>query len=229
MGGAPDIGSQHDFRSFWYVILIFPSPGEGLHLIHADIIVVPGNAKTVRNDNSSRFGKFMQVCFDNKWMIKGCIIQDYLLEQSRITFQSHGERNYHVFYQLLEGAKVFFPQDHEFVSCVVNFKINPLFSSQDPVRIVPVSFLSFQENPELEKKFHLKPASFYKYLNQSGCGGTDGLCEGKKLDALRLAFNVVQVPAQMVDGIFAVIAAILWLGNLEFEVCLFFHMPNSSN
>jgi myosin-5 len=59
-----------------------------------------GNAKTVRNDNSSRFGKYVQLDFNARGSISGAAIRTYLLERSRLVHLNKGERNYHIFYQV---------------------------------------------------------------------------------------------------------------------------------
>ncbi|XP_077441918.1 unconventional myosin-Vb isoform X2 [Vanacampus margaritifer] len=75
-------------------------------LASSPIMEAIGNAKTTRNDNSSRFGKYIEIGFNRSYHIIGANMRTYLLEKSRVVFQAEDERNYHIFYQLCASASL---------------------------------------------------------------------------------------------------------------------------
>nr|XP_034981775.1 unconventional myosin-X isoform X1 [Zootoca vivipara] len=115
-----------------------------------------GNAKTVYNNNSSRFGKFIQLNFCQKGNIQGGKIVDYLLEKNRVVRQNPGERNYHIFYALLAGIEgekkdAFYlsvPENYHYLNqsgCVADKTINDKESFKEVITAMEVMQFTTEE------------------------------------------------------------------------------------
>ncbi|CCW68456.1 unnamed protein product [Phytomonas sp. Hart1] len=143
-----------------------------------------GNARTVRNDNSSRFGKYIKLYFDpSSGILVGGEIVTYLLEKSRIIVQSEGERNYHVFYEMLAD-------------------------------------LSISEKQSLGG---LKNAKDYSCLNGGQVftrRGVDGntLNDSEEFMRVRRGMKNIGIPDHVVNSIYRVLAAILFMMEITFEM-----------
>ncbi|KAL5224325.1 hypothetical protein ABZP36_010964 [Zizania latifolia] len=136
-----------------------------------------GNAKTLRNDNSSRFGKLIEIHFSTTGRICGAMIQTFLLEKSRVVQSAVGERSYHIFYQLCAGA--------------------------------PAS---------LRDKLNLKKVDEYKYLKQSCCYSIAGVDDAQMFRTVTEAMNIVHISKEDQDNVFAIVSAVLWLGDVSFTI-----------
>uniref|UniRef100_A0A673KVI9 Unconventional myosin-Vb-like n=1 Tax=Sinocyclocheilus rhinocerous TaxID=307959 RepID=A0A673KVI9_9TELE len=95
-------------------------------LASSPIMEAIGNAKTTRNDNSSRFGKYIQIGFDRRYYIIGANMRTYLLEKSRVVFQAEDERNYHIFYQLCASCSLSEFKDLSLSKCAEDFTYTSL-------------------------------------------------------------------------------------------------------
>lgn len=134
-----------------------------------------GNAKTIRNDNSSRFGKFIEIEFDRAGKLRSARISNYLLEKSRIVTQQPEERGYHAFYQLCAGA----------------------------------------DSPEISSSLGLRDASDHAYT--CCCTTIDGVDDRKEFDEMAECMHSLGFADEERDSVFRLLAAVLHLGDLEFE------------
>ncbi|XP_042741292.1 unconventional myosin-VIIb [Lagopus leucura] len=139
-----------------------------------------GNAKTIRNDNSSRFGKYIDIYFNHSGVIEGARIEQFLLEKSRVCRQAPEERNYHIFYCMLMGM-----------------------------------------NLEQKKMLNLGTASEYTYLTMGNCTSCDSRNDAKEYAHIRSAMKILMFSDSEHWDISKLLAAILHLGNVEFEAAVY--------
>lgn len=151
-----------------------------------------GNAKTVRNDNSSRFGKYIDIHFNQSGAIEGARIEQYLLEKSRIVSHSIEERNYHIFYCMLAGLNPTEKAELE------------LTNAADYYYLAQVPLPSYQERV---------------YFNQiqGRCLTADGRDDAADLAEIRSAMKVLMFKEQEIWAIFRILSSLLHLGNIKFH------------
>ncbi|XP_007456666.1 PREDICTED: unconventional myosin-VI isoform X2 [Lipotes vexillifer] len=161
-----------------------------------------GNAKTVRNNNSSRFGKFVEIHFNEKSSVVGGFVSHYLLEKSRICVQGKEERNYHIFYRLCAGASE-------------DTRESLHLSSPDNFRYLNRGCTRYFANRETDKHI-LQNRKSPEYLK----GGSlkDPLLDDHG-DFIRMctAMKKIGLDDEEKLDLFRVVAGVLHLGNIDFE------------
>ncbi|XP_036398113.1 myosin VIb [Megalops cyprinoides] len=161
-----------------------------------------GNAKTVRNNNSSRFGKFVEIHFNEKNAVVGGFVSHYLLEKSRICVQGAEERNYHIFYRLCAGASEDIRQrlhlDSPDKFRYLNRGCTRYFANKDTDKQI----MQNRKSPE-----HLKSGALKDPLLDDQ-GDFNRMCAAMKKIGLD--------DTEKLD-LFRVVAGVLHLGNIDFE------------
>ncbi|KAF0683364.1 Aste57867_24576 [Aphanomyces stellatus] len=157
-----------------------------------------GNARTVRNDNSSRFGKFIEVRFQRAKIV-GAKIRTYLLEKVRVVTQAAHERNFHIFYEL--------------VTTIHEMQLPPKKQIKKLARL-PLDF-------DLRKKageWHVLALDEFNFLNQSGCmARRDNVLDVDQFPVTVQAMLDTGISSAEIEQVLALVVGILHLGNIQFE------------
>ncbi|XP_039202548.1 unconventional myosin-VI isoform X2 [Crotalus tigris] len=161
-----------------------------------------GNAKTVRNNNSSRFGKFVEIHFNAKNSVVGGFVSHYLLEKSRICVQGPEERNYHIFYRLCAGAPENI-REKLYLGSPDNFRyLNRGCTRYFATKETDKQILQNRKSPEYQKSGSLKDPLLDDH------GDFTRMCTAMK----KIGLN----DEEKLD-LFRVVAGVLHLGNIDFE------------